>query len=157
MVIIDLKLLTTLTQEAALSSRKRKNHNFHKHPSDTLQRMLNAFEPDTYVRPHKHEDPDKREVLILLTGKAAVVEFDAQGKMVGKTILDQKNGNFGVEIPPRVYHTIISLEKGTVLYELKDGPYKVANDKGFASWAPEEGSVEAPGYLQQLIREVINM
>ena len=153
MIVINSELVTKVSEEASQSNRKRKNFNFHKKAEDTLQRMLNAFEPDTYVRPHKHENPDKREVFIVLTGKALVVEFDKEGKILKQVVLDQSQGNYAVEIPPRVFHTIVSLVKGTVMYELKDGPYLVENDKNFATWAPEEGSVNAPDYLKQLLEK----
>jgi hypothetical protein len=57
-------------------------------------------------------------------------------------------------VPPRTYHTLICLAEGSVLYELKDGPYDVNNDKTFAAWAPPEGSPEAPGYNHQLLRRL---
>ena len=153
MIVIDSALVTKLSNEASLSPRKRKNYNFHKMSEDTLQRMLNAFEPDTYVRPHKHENPDKREVFILLTGKALVVEFDKVGEILHSVVLEHGKGIFAVEIAPGVYHTIISLQKGTVLYELKDGPYIVENDKDFAPWAPEEGSAQAADYLKGILEK----
>ena len=65
MEIIDRKILEVLTEEAQNSERKRKNKNYHEGESDPVQRMLNAFEPDTYVRPHTHLNPDKREVFII--------------------------------------------------------------------------------------------
>ena len=61
--------LKKLKQQATYSPRLRKNYNFHKDPEDTLHRMLHAMNPGTYVQPHKHEDPDKREVFIILEGK----------------------------------------------------------------------------------------
>ena len=59
MIIIDSKTLEDLSQKAKESKRKRINLNFHIGDSDLLQRFLNAMEPSTYVRPHKHENPDK--------------------------------------------------------------------------------------------------
>lgn len=156
MIVIDSALLNKLSVEASTSTRKRKNLNFHTESKDTLQRMLNAFEPGTYVRPHKHENPDKREVFIILAGKAAIIQFDDQGEVIKSVILDQKSGILGVEIPPKVFHTIISLEKGTVMYELKDGPYVVENDKNFAHWAPEEGHPDAEIYLQNILSLIEN-
>ena len=154
MILINEELLNHVTSEAQQSKRKRKNFNFHKQPSDLLQRMLNAFEPYTYVRPHKHENPDKREVFLVLIGKAAIVEFDDQGNIRSVNVLNHNIGVFGIEIPPGVYHTIISLEIGTVLYEIKDGPYIVENDKNFAEWAPVEGAAEAMTYLEELTKKL---
>ena len=144
--------LDRLSSEAANSERKRKNYNYHDLYSDTLQRMLNAMEPGTYVQPHKHEDPDKREAFILLRGRMAVVTFDDAGNITDHIILDVNEGNYGAEIPDKTWHTIISLKKGSVIYELKDGPYTPINDKNFAPWAPIEGSEKCSGYLKTILK-----
>jgi len=151
---IDKALLDGLTHGARTSPRLRMNHNFHYGPADTLQRMLNAMEPGTYVRPHKHENPDKREVFFALRGKLCVVEFNDSGEIADYTVLDSTNQNYGAEIPQRTWHTIISLEAGSVAYEVKDGPYDPENDKNFATWAPEENSPEANEYLRLLIAKL---
>lgn len=153
MKLIDQKLLNRLSEQADSSERKRQNLNYHFGDSDVLQRMLNAFEPGTYVRPHKHEDPPKREVFILLRGRLLMLFFDDKGAVIHRQMLDQKAGKFAVEIAPGEWHMAISLERGTVVYEVKDGPYDPANDKQFASWAPEEGAPDANVWLEKLIRE----
>jgi len=154
MIRINEALLDRLTLEARTSPRLRMTHNFHSGPADTLQRMLNAMEPGTYVRPHKHESPDKREAFFALRGKLCVVEFNDSGEIADYTVLDSANQNYGAEIPQRTWHTIISLETGSVAYEVKDGPYDPENDKNFASWAPEENSPEAKEYLSRLIAKL---
>lgn len=146
---IDRATLDKLSSEAQKSARLRKNFNYHPDLSDPINRMLNAVEPHSYVQPHKHENPDKREVFLLLTGRAAVVFFDDNGAITDHIILDNQN-NFGVEIPPSTWHTIVALEKGTVVYEIKDGPYAPSSDKNFAAWAPGEGKKESAAFLQEL-------
>ena len=93
--------MAAVSNDAKLSVRKRMNHNFHKEYTDPVQRMLNAVEPGTYIRPHKHENPDKIEVFIILKGRVVVVEFDEKGSAVDHVILDQDGGALAVEIPPR--------------------------------------------------------
>jgi len=154
MINIDDKLLDQVILKARSSPRLRMNHNFHSGPEDTLQRMLNAMEPGTYLRPHKHENPDKREVFFALRGRLCVIEFNDDGEVIDHTILDARNGSYGAEIPERTWHSIISLESGSVAYEVKDGPYTPINDKNFATWAPEEGSPEVKNYLNQLIAKL---
>jgi cupin fold WbuC family metalloprotein len=154
MIRIDRELLDKTTALAKSSPRRRKNHNFHKEYSDPLQRLLNAMEPYSYIRPHKHENPDKREVFFSLRGRILVVEFNETGQITGHTLLDPMKGNFGAEIAERTWHTIIALDPGTVAYEVKDGPYDPADDKCFAPWAPEEGSPEVAGYLGGLVQAV---
>lgn len=149
---ITLSVLNKLSSEAEKSDRKRKNLNYHEELSDTLQRMLNAMEPGTYIQPHKHENPDKREAFILLKGKIVVITFDDTGKIIDSILLDTEAGNYGVEIPEKVWHAIIVLAKGSVIYEVKDGPYVPINDKNFASWAPKEGSPECAEYTRELLR-----
>jgi len=153
MKLISQDLLNKLSEEAAGVTRKRKNYNFHYGSADVLQRMLNAFEPGTYVRPHKHENPAKREVFLLLRGRLMMLFFNDGGEVTQRVTLSEEEGNYGVEVPPGEWHMAISLEKGTVIYELKDGPYDPVNDKEFAPWAPPEGAPEVKEYLQNLLLE----
>ena len=153
MIKIGRSLLDSTSAQAKGAARRRMNYNFHKNPSDTLQRMLNAMEPFSYVQPHKHEDPDKREIFFSLRGRIIVIEFDELGNIADHILLDPAAGNFGVEIPARIYHTIISLDHDAVAYEVKDGPYAQMNDKHFASWAPKEGDSGSAAYLTGLIND----
>lgn len=155
MILINERLLDTLSQEAKEHPRKRKNHNFHASLADPINRMLNAVEPESYVCPHKHENPDKREVFILLRGRMAVFYFDETGTVTESVVLDHDEGSYGIEIPPGMWHTLVALSSDTVVYEIKDGPYRVEDDKHFAEWAPQEGSPEAPLYLQKLLKLLV--
>lgn len=150
---ISLELLNDVSSQAKSSARLRKNYNFHENAEDTLHRMLNALEPNTYVQPHMHKNPDKREAFVILRGKALVIIFDKDGNVTEKTTIKPGGENLGVEIPAGEYHTIAALEPNTVVYEVKDGPYKVSDDKNFAPWAPAEGDEDAQEYLQRLIKE----
>ncbi|MFY9153476.1 MAG: WbuC family cupin fold metalloprotein [Prolixibacteraceae bacterium] len=154
--IVSPELLSDLSRKAAGSARLRLNYNFHDDLADPINRMLNAFEPGTYIQPHKHEHPDKREVFIILKGKLVVSFFDDQGKLTGFVLLDPENGNFAVEIPPGTWHNVFSLEQGTVVYEIKDGPYNQIGDKNFASWAPKEGDTGCAEYLEKLTGQFYN-
>jgi hypothetical protein len=49
-----------------------------------------------------------------------------------------------------VWHTFFALEPGTVIFEVKPGPYEMATDKEFALWAPAENAADAPSYLAKL-------
>ncbi len=147
--------LNKLLEKANQSPRKRINYNFHSQADDPLQRMLHAMNTGTYVQPHKHEDPDKREVFLVLQGRATVVEFDDTGEIVKHVILDRNAGTLGVEIPERTWHTLLALEDNTVLYEVKDGPYSPIDDKNFAPWAPKEGAPECREYLNKLLAQVV--
>jgi cupin fold WbuC family metalloprotein len=151
MIIIHQQLAAGLSEEARKSPRLRKNYNLHRDYEDPVNRMLNAFEPGTYVRPHKHESPDKCEIFIILTGKALALRFDSEGNIIGHAVLDHSQGIYGVEFAPREWHSIVSLASGTVLFEVKQGPYVQTIDKNFAPWAPPEGSPQATSYLASIL------
>lgn len=154
MIKIEREFTETISRQAEESPRGRKNYNYHQSYDEMVNRMLNALQKDTYVQPHKHEDPDKHEVFLILSGKAAVIEFDSNGNITDFIILDSAEGKFGVEIAPRVWHTIIALENGTVVYEIKEGPYSPLNDKNFATWAPEEGSEYCKVFNNNLLQKI---
>lgn len=151
---IDTEMLTSLVEQARSSARKRKNLNFHSVSADPMHRMLHAMEPGTYVQPHKHENPDKREAFIILKGRVAAVQYTASGEVSDHMILDRDTGDFGVEIAPRTWHNLIALESGTVVYEVKDGPWDPADDKFFAPWAPKEGEKGCGEYLKKILKEI---
>ena len=151
--IISEQLLTDLSQKASGLQRKRLNFNYHEDFADPINRMLNAFEPGSYVQPHKHENPDKREVFIILRGSLVVAIFDQSGNPQEFILLNHQKGNHGIEIPPGVWHTVFTLEPGTVAYEIKDGPYLQISDKNFASWAPKEGHPDSAEYLRKLTEQ----
>lgn len=143
--------LDELSLKAKDSVRKRMNFNYHEQLNDKLQRMIHALHKGTYIQPHKHENPDKREAFIILRGRVALIEFANDGTPVNHIILDGNAGNYGVEIPPKTWHSLIALENDSVVYEVKDGPYSPADDKNFATWAPKEGDKDCEHYLQNLI------
>jgi cupin fold WbuC family metalloprotein len=154
MKLIDKKTILQTISKAQQSERKRMNYNYHLDYTDPINRLLNAMEPGTYVQPHKHENPDKREIFIILEGSVAVICFDDKGRITGHIVLDHKKGSYGVEIPERLWHMVISLETGTVMYEVKDGPYAKMNDKNFATWAPKEGDEGCDAFLQKILKEL---
>jgi cupin fold WbuC family metalloprotein len=154
MIKIDKDFITPLLEKASNSERKRTNYNFHIYPQDTLQRMLNLLNTGTYVQPHKHENPDKREAFIILKGKVAVVEFDDKGNPTESIILEANTKNYGCEIAAKTWHSIICLEDNSVVYEVKDGPYNALTDKDFASWAPVEGEDGTGEYVRNLLEKL---
>ena len=147
--IVDDALMDQVRDQARGSQRRRAVHRFHRY-EEPVQRMLNAIEPESYVRPHKHESPDKIEAFLALRGRAAVVIFEADGAVREVVLIAARGGTRGVEIGPRTYHSVISLESGTVLFEIGEGPYQPETHKHWAPWAPEEGTSEGNAYLDGL-------
>jgi cupin fold WbuC family metalloprotein len=150
MKIVDEFLLDKLSNEAKLADRLRKNHNLHREGNDPMQRMLNALEPETYIQPHKHENPDKRELFVPIRGSFTLVVFDDAGVIVSEVILSENSSARIAEIEAGVWHTVVCNEPGTIYFEIKDGPYDVNNDKIFASWAPSEQDKTKAEYLRSL-------
>ena len=84
-----------LVREKALSSkgteRLREIHISHTGNDDTLQRMLNAIQPGSYIQPHRHSSPPKAEGLVLLSGLLGYVTFDDDG-VVNKLLAVDRRG-----------------------------------------------------------------
>jgi len=155
MKVVNNKLIDQIKQKSEASPRKRANVIFHKY-EDKVQRMIQVLQPDTYAQPHRHQNPDKVEVFVILEGKMGVVEFDDKGYITESIVLDRKKGDFAVEIAPRTWHSIVCFEKDTSIVEILEGPYEEMSHKKFASWAPNESDPDAKGYLKKLKNELIN-
>lgn len=147
---ISQEILDTVTREAKTIPRLRKNLNFHQRDESLCNRLLNAVEPDSYIPPHRHLDPEKDETMILLRGSLGVVFFDENGNVVQKAVLAVGGDAVGVNIPCGEFHTVVSLESGTVFFESKAGPYRALTAEERAPWAPGEGSDASDAYLAEL-------
>lgn len=151
MKIIDKSLLDKTSEAAKSSPRLRMNHNFHEDTDDLLNRLINAIEPDSYIRPHRHQNPDKEEIFFLLRGKAAFFLFDEDGNITDKLILSPEEGVYGAEIAAGIWHCLLVLEPGTVVYEVKRGPFAPLSPDNFASWSPAAEDIDAAkGYMDYL-------
>lgn len=147
MITIDAQMMAALSREARDTSRRRKNRNFHTAPETPCQRLLNAIEPDSYVPPHRHLSADKAETIIVLAGRVGVLIFDDKGLVTMRRILAPTSGTVGADIPSGVYHSLVALEPGSVIFETKSGPYTELTPDERASWAPPENSPGAVHYL----------
>jgi cupin fold WbuC family metalloprotein len=150
LVVLTRELVNGTVAHARTSPRRRVILPFHKTEAEPLHRMLNAIQPDSYVRPHRHLDPPKNESFLVLQGELAFFTFEDDGHIRECLQLAAGGERFGVDLAPGIWHTVLALVPDTVVYEVKTGPYLPANDKAFAPWAPAEGDVGAAGYLQRL-------
>jgi len=148
--IIDRACLDNVTAEAEQSSRLRKNLNIHVSPEAACNRLFNAIEPASYIRPHRHLDPAKDETIVIVRGTLGIVVFDKDGEIIQKTVLKPVSDAVAVNVPPGVFHTAISLEPGTIFFESKAGPYKPLTDEEYAPWSPTENIPDAVIYLERL-------
>ena len=130
MKIINEQLLDETQAKALQSPRLRMNYNFHERLDDPINRLLNAMEPGTYLRPHRHLNPAKDEIFLLLRGKVAVFLFDEEGN-------------------------ITVLESGSVIYEIKQGPFAPLAPENLAPWSPEAEDTEGvKKYLEWLESQI---
>jgi cupin fold WbuC family metalloprotein len=143
-------LLRQLTESARTSPRLRKNLNLHPTDASCCHRLLNAIEPASYIRPHRHLDPEKDEAFILISGRLGIILFSDTGAVTETVILSHQAGILAADVSNGVFHTAVSLEPGTVFFEAKAGPYLPLSPAETAPWAPAEADGLAPRYLEQL-------
>ena len=147
--VVDAALVAQKARDAAVNPRKREIHRFHAADAETLHRMVNAMQPGTYVRPHRHLTPPKAEAFMVLSGRVGFIAFDEAGHFGREdcVVLDRDQGALVVDVVAGVWHTIVALAPDTVAFEVKPGPYSPLSDKDFASWAPAEGTPESLAYM----------
>jgi cupin fold WbuC family metalloprotein len=151
MIVLHSHLLDSLSAQAKSNPRLRKNLNLHTSYEEPSQRLLNAMEPDSYIRPHRHLEDPKPECFLGIRGRMGLLVFDGSGRVDQVYCFGPKEDVVGVDIPPGVWHTVVCLEEGSVFFETKPGPFVPIKGKDMAPWAPEEGSSEAQAYLTELI------
>lgn len=130
------------------SIRKRIILPIHRTQGAVVQRMLNFLQPGTYIRPHMHPLDHATESLVLIKGAIRFYRFTENGKVESISTLNGKTFRSVVDIESGVWHSFVVLEKDTVIFECKQGPYNVKTDKVFARWAPEEGSDDVEEWLK---------
>lgn len=127
MQLINESLLNEVTRQAQENPRLRMNHNFHDSLDAKAQRLLNALEPGTLLPIHRH--PHTAETYLLLRGKIKVLYYNDQKELMETVVLEPKSGNYGIHIPKNQWHTLEVLESGSVIFEVKDGPYTPLEEK----------------------------
>jgi cupin fold WbuC family metalloprotein len=121
-MIIDENILDSLIAKAKHSPRLRKNLNLHDSLADPVQRMFNAIEPSSNIPIARHRDTD--ETIIIIKGKLRVITYNDVKDIIEDVILDARNGEYACHIPKGMWHKAQSLESGTIIFEVKQGPYQ---------------------------------
>jgi cupin fold WbuC family metalloprotein len=152
MIRITSELIDNVIEQARTSPRLRMNYNFHPELSDPVQRLLNALEPWTYIRPHKHTT--KEESFVLLRGTVLAVVFNDDGTIRDHEILSAVSGTLGIEFEENCFHMLTALETGSAVYEIKEGPFVPHTEGSSAPWAPKEGTPEAKEFLSKVFGEL---
>ena len=132
-------MLDALSLQAQQSLRRRANHNLHDDLNDPIQRLAIAMEPDTFVRPHRH--PHTWEMLFPLRGRFVVLHFDTTGTVIERTVLGQDCTV--LENPAGVWHAVLSLDHGGIIFEVKRGPYLPVPEADYAPWSKAVDGAEA--------------
>ena len=139
------ELLNTLAEQSRHSPRQRQNYDFHE-PSEKVQRFLNVLQPETYVRPHRHQRPldvNGFEFFLVLQGDVGIIIFDENAQILQTERISAIGATRAIEIPEGTYHTLVVLAADTVILELKEGPYNPSTDKEFLNNFPIEGTPAA--------------
>lgn len=119
---ITQSILDNLTAQAKASPRLRMNMDLRNSSADGSQRMLNAIEPGSPLPIHRHTKSS--ETVVCLRGRLVEDFFDEDGALTESIELSPGGPVAAVNIPIGQWHTVRSLESGTVILECKDGPYE---------------------------------
>ena len=154
MKVFSAQQLGALVSQAEASPRLRQHQNIHTGFDELCQRLFNAIEPNSYIRPHRHSSVPRDELLVAVRELMALVTFDEAGRV--ERIVRFGSEKYGVdlavcvEVTSDTWHTVLALVPGSILLEVKAGPYDPAQPKESAIWAPPEGSSDAQIYVNQL-------
>ena len=120
-MLIDENLLDKVTEQAKGSERLRMNYNLHDSLEAKAQRLLNALEPGTVLPVHRHRHT--AETYIVLRGCIKVLFYNDDGVLTDEFRVHPDEKVYGIHIPAGQWHTVDVLQTGTVILEVKDGPY----------------------------------
>ena len=119
-MIISSHTLDNLTAQAKASPRLRMNLDLRNSPDDLSQRMLSAIEPGTVMPVHRHRSSS--ETVVCIRGHFQEFFYDDEGILTDT--FDLIPGGLVVNVPAGCWHSLKSLESGTVLLECKDGKWE---------------------------------
>lgn len=120
-------LLDELTSKAKASPRLRMNLDLRNSSEDNSQRMLNAIEPGSPLPIHRHQQTS--ETVVCMRGRLVEEFYDELERRCVEAIELSPGGPcVAVSIPAGQWHTVRSLESGTVILEMKDGKYEPISD-----------------------------
>ena len=122
-MIINQAILDKLTAEAKASPRLRMNLDLRNGDGDQSQRMLNAIEPGSQLPIHRHQKTS--ETVVCLRGRLVWEFYDELERICTERIELSPNGQVvALNVPAGQWHTVKALESGSVILEVKDGPYE---------------------------------
>ena len=161
MKVFSSQYFEDLVNEASQSHRLRAHANVHGSYADQCQKLFNAIQVDSYIRPHRHSLDPKDECLVAIKGLFGFIMFTEQGLIESVILFGSEKYSeklsipSGLELTSGVWHTVVSLAENSILFEVKKGPFEPTLAKEFAPWAPKEGDKNVNLYLKQLRKECL--
>lgn len=126
-MVIDNKVLDELSSKAKASPRLRMNLDLRNSENDGSQRILNAIEPGSPERIHRHRHTS--ETVVCIRGKVVEEFYDELERICTDSIVLTPNGpNVAINIPAGQWHSIRAVESGSVVLAVKDGKYEPLSD-----------------------------
>lgn len=90
---------------------------------DQSQRMLNAIEPGSPLPIHRHKKTS--ETVVCLRGRLVEEYYDELERICTDCIEQSPGGSVvSVNVPAGQWHAVKALESGSVILEMKNGPYE---------------------------------
>lgn len=121
-MIIDQKLLDTLSAQAKANPRLRQSLDLRTTPDDKSQRMLNALEPGTIMPIHRHRNSS--ETMVMVRGALKEYLYDDEGQLTTEIIMRPNSENSIIQIEKGQWHSLECIEPNTIIFEAKDGTYE---------------------------------
>lgn len=116
-------IMDQLTEQAKASPRLRMNLDLRNSAEDVSQRMLNAIEPGSPLPIHRHQKTS--ETVVCLRGRLVWEFYDELERICTERIELSPNGEIvALNVPAGQWHTVKALESGSVIIEMKNGPYE---------------------------------
>ena len=116
-----------MTAQAQESPRLRMNLDLRNSAEDSSQRMLNAIEPGSMVPIHRHQRTS--ETVVVLRGRVVEEYYTSEGVVEASYELAAGGPVCAINIPAGQWHTLRALDPGTVILEMKDGPYEPVREE----------------------------
>jgi len=124
-----------LKKQVSNSDKGRVRINLHPNSEDLLHEMIIAISPNSYIRPHIHEN--KSESFHIIYGDVDIVIFDELGNITDVLELSanniQKPFYYRMSVPK--FHTLIVRSDLLVVHEITNGPF-IENQTIYSNFSP---------------------
>lgn len=124
-MIIDKTILDELTSKAKANERLRQVLDLRNSSEDSSQRILNAIEPGTILPIHRHLNSSV--TIVCIRGHFEELLYDDNGNLTDS--IDMVPGGTIINLPIGKWHSIRSLESGTIILEVQDGKWEALKEE----------------------------